>query len=135
MRRCFCVQRVEETKIIGQCREIGQQVAHHLAGLPPRFEIPERLGHIARRPLKGDFGNVIGLLPVLFFQSRLVVKGVHVAHRARAVNHQHLPGRHGKMRWARGVWIVGIDRRSDRLFATEAGWIIFRQQTRQAQPA
>ena len=135
MRRRLRVQRVEETKIIRHRCEIRQQIAHLLAGLPPRFEIPERLGHVSRRPLEGDLGNVIGLLPVLFFQSRLVVKGVHVAHRARAVNHQHLLGRHGKMRWARGVWIVGIDRRSDRLFATEAGWIIFRQQTRQAQSA
>ena len=133
MRRRLRMQRVEETKIIRHRREIRQQIAHHLASLPARFEIPKRLGHIARWPLEGDLGNVIGLFPVLFFQRRLVVKGVHMAHRARTINHQHLLGRHGKMRRPRRVRIVDINRRPDRLLAAEAGGIVRRQQTRQPQ--
>ena len=135
MRRRLRVQRVKKTKLISQRRQIRQQITHHLAGLPARLEIPERLRHISRRPFKGDLGDVVGLLSVLFFKRRLVVKRVHVAHRTWTINHQHLFSRHGEMPRPWRVRIVWINRRADRLFAAETGRILLSQQAGQPQPS
>ena len=75
-------------------------------------------------PSKGNLGNERCLLTVQLRQRRLVVKGIDMADRARAIDHQHLLGRRVEVTTAWQVGIVGIDVRPDRNFSAELRWIV-----------
>ena len=68
-------------------------------------------------------------------QGRLVIKGIDVAGRSRAIDDEHLPGGPGEMTPARGVGLVRIDVWPHRHLATESrGVVVFgRDQLRQSQ--
>ena len=113
MRTRICRERMEEAKIIGLLGQMRHQLRDIFSGLAARLKVPERLGNIARRSFEGHRGHPRRFLPVIFKQIGLVVEGIDVTHRPRAINHQHLFGRRREMRRTHAIRITRINDRAN----------------------
>ena len=99
--------RVDEAQVVGQLRQVRQQIGDHLARLPARLEFPVRLHEVAVLALKGDELVPPGhRLAVALDQLRLVIPRVQMAQRAGAKDHQHILRLGREMRRARRVGML-----------------------------
>ena len=105
---------MEETHLIRQRAEMRHEVRDHLAALTVGPERPRAFCQRALLALEGDeLLTARHRLAVVFDEFRLVVEGVHLAHRAGAENHEHVLRPRWVVRLPRGIGIRRIDVRAN----------------------
>ena len=105
---------VNETQVIGQVTQPGDEVGDHLAALPAGPERPGALGESSLRPLEGDQLVSAGhRLAVPGDQFGLVIERVEMTAGPRVEDHQHLLRLRGEVGLAASVGVGRIDLRPD----------------------
>ncbi len=134
MRVRLSCERMNEAHLVGERSEMRHEIGDHLTALPTRTELPRALVKISLRALERD--QPLGTrhrLTVPFDELGLVIKRVHLAHCARAENHEHLLRPRREMHRAWGVRIGGIDLRANRSGCSERA--LLAQQVRERDAA
>ena len=107
----FAGERMDEGVVIRHGGKMRHHVGAHFAGLAVRTKFVLRPGEIASGALKGYRRSVLQRLSVVFDQFGFVVPSFQLAAGAGAKDDQHVLGFGRVMRWPRGVWSGGVNRR------------------------